>query len=201
MRSTRASSRRATGGFSLVIVLMILIIVSIVGVVGAQVAVMGERGSRNDRDAQVATQSAETALTDAEADIMGISAAVGRGSVFAAGNQMAFIDGCGTSGTSQGLCLPTVVGKPVWLTVALDGANTVPFGQFTGNNFADNIATAKGLMPAKTPRYVIEAVPDTSTYGDARIGAAQRFVYRVTSIGYGPREDIQTIVQMLYRKP
>ncbi|VWX59507.1 conserved hypothetical protein [Burkholderiales bacterium 8X] len=189
-------------GFSLMIVLMILIIASIVGIVGAQVAIMGERGSRNDRDAQVATQAAETTLADAEFDILGAGTGTSaRASAFATGNQMAFVAGCGNTGNSKGLCLPSAAGKPVWLDIDLSSTRTAEFGEFTGRSFAANTSGLTSVMPAQAPRYLIEAVPDTSTYGDARIGAAKRFVYRVTAIGYGPRTDIQTIVQMLYRKP
>jgi type IV pilus assembly protein PilX len=190
-------------GFSLIIVMMILVIVSIVGIVGAQVAMMGERGSRNDRDAQVATQAAETTISDAEYDILGAGAASSaRAGAFSTGNQVAFIDGCGTTGTNVGLCLPTVIGKPAWLTVDLTSSSTATFGQFTGRIFAANVTSGPAsVMPVKLPRYMIEAVPDTATFGNANITAQQKFVYRVTAIGFGPRDDIQTVVQMLYRKP
>jgi Tfp pilus assembly protein PilX len=51
--------------------LLLLVIVSILGVGAAQIATMGERSARNDRDMQVAWQSAEAALMDAEFDIHG----------------------------------------------------------------------------------------------------------------------------------
>jgi len=50
-------------------VLIILVLVSLLGVGGAQIAMMSERGARNDRDMQLAWQSGEAALLDAESDI------------------------------------------------------------------------------------------------------------------------------------
>lgn len=56
-------------GASLLMVMMILVIVSILGVSGVQLALMSEKGARNDRDMQMAWQSAEAALQDAEFDL------------------------------------------------------------------------------------------------------------------------------------
>ena len=62
----RASGQR---GASLIMVMLVLIIVSVLGVGAAQISLMSERGARNDRDMQMAVQSAEAALIDAEQDM------------------------------------------------------------------------------------------------------------------------------------
>jgi Tfp pilus assembly protein PilX len=129
-------------GVSLIVVLLILVVVSVLGVGGAQIATMAERGSRNDRDMQVAWQSAEAALTDAEFDIHGPNTAAGnRRSVFKDMRDInLFVAGCGTSGTSKGLCTLVETGKPAWLTVdfTIDAATarTTALGTFTGRGFA-----------------------------------------------------------------
>jgi len=180
-------------GASLIMVMLILIVVSLLGVGGAQIALMSERGARNDRDQQVAWQAAEAALIDAEVDMIGATAT--RKTLFNGNMQTAFLPGCGTAGTSIGLCDVTATGKPAWLTVDFtdtgSSAQTTAFGTFTAHTFA---AGSVGVQPAKVPRYIIELVPDP--VGDK---SNPTFLYRVTSMGFGPRADIQAVVQMLYR--
>lgn len=195
--------RIATGaqrGASLIMVMLILIVVSILGVGAAQIAILGERSARNDRDYQVAWQSAEAALLDAEFDIRGDTGITAtRKDVFTANNQIAFVEGCGTSGNSKGLCLPTVVGKPVWLQIDFAAASTptAEFGQFTGRSFD---AGGLGVKPVRKPRYMIEALSDAEIFGDKSAKAKKKLVYRVTAMGFGPREDIQAVVQTVFRK-
>ena len=201
-------------GVSLIVVLLILVVVSVLGVGGAQIALMAERGSRNDRDMQVAWQSAEAALMDAEFDIHGPNtAAASRRTTFdGMNNTTAFVAGCGTSTTdkNKGLCQLPPTGKPAWLTVdfMLDSATapTVAFGTFTGRSFASVAAggAATGVQPAKAPRYVIEPIPDilereAGVAGKAAANKLPTFIYRVTAMGFGPRADIQALNQILYR--
>ena len=187
-----AQSGQAQRGASLIMVMLILVVVSLLGVGGAQIAIMSERGARNDRDQQVAWQAAEAALIDAEIDM--IDPTLARSVLFNGKTQSAFVAGCGTSGTSVGLCDLTVAGKPAWLTAdftATGSAATTQFGAFTGRFFA---AGGVGIQPAKAPRYIFELVPDP--IGDK---ADPSYLYRVTAMGFGPRADIQAVLQMLYR--
>jgi type IV pilus assembly protein PilX len=181
-------------GASLIIVMLILIVVSVLGIGSAQIALMSERGARNDRDQQVAWQAAEAALMDAEFDMRGPGTAT-RASLFDGKNSTPFVDGCGTSGNSIGLCNTGVTSKQAWLTAdftaAGSSAATTQFGAFTGRSFA---AGAPGIQPAKAPRYIIELVPDP--VGDM---SNPTYLYRVTAMGFGPRADIQAVLQMLYR--
>lgn len=181
-------------GASLIMVLLILIVVSVLGAGGAQIAIMSERGARNDRDQQVAWQAAEAALIDAEIEMYGAGTS-SRRAIFDSKNQVDFVSGCGTSGNSLGLCALNLSGKPAWLvadfTDATANAMTVPLGQFTGRTFA---AGGTGIQPAKVPRYVVEMIPDP--IGDK---SNPTYLYRVTAMGFGPRPDIQSVVQMVYR--
>ena len=191
-------------GVSLIVVLLILVVVSILGVSGIQVAMMGERGTRNDRDQQVAWQGAEAALIDAEFDIEGLpaSSTTKRNTIFKAKETeiAKFIQDCGNSGQSVGLCALNLTGKPAWLTVDFTAtgstAPTVQFGTFTGRDFPSG---TKGLHPALPPRYVIEPIPDPRFARTARPGSGTRFVYRVTAMGFGPNAETQAVVQMIYR--
>ena len=186
-------------GASLIMVLLILVVVSVLGAGGAQIALMSERGARNDRDQQVSWQAAEAALIDAEAEMYGTGTATRR-AIFDSKNQVNFVSGCGTTGNSFGLCALNASGKPAWLldanfTDVSANARTVPLGQFTGRAFAAGVpGTITGIQPAQLPRYVIEMIPDP-------IGSrsAPTYLYRVTAMGFGPRSDIQSVVQMVYR--
>ena len=191
-------------GVSLIVVLLILVVVSILGVSGIQVAMMGERGTRNDRDQQVAWQGAEAALIDAEFDIEGLpaSSTTKGNTIFKAKETeiAKFIQDCGNSGQSVGLCALNLTGKPAWLTVDFTAtgstAPTVQFGTFTGRDFPSG---SKGIQPALPPRYVIEPIPDPRFARTARPGSGTRFVYRVTAMGFGPNAETQAVVQMIYR--
>lgn len=210
-RDGQRSHRLGQSGVTLIMVLMILVVVSLLGVGGAQIAMMSERGARNDRDQQLAWQAAEAGLIDAENDLIYSSSAElcakfascpatrPRGDWLLDGKANFFPDsGCGTSGNLQGLCASVSTGKPAWLTADFtdtsSSAATVAFGTFTAANFETGEV---GVQPAQAPRYMIE--PVTVKTGDASGAADAETVYRVTAMGFGPRTDIQAVVQMLYR--
>ena len=203
MRISISSYRSRQHGASLVVVMMIIIVASILGVSGIQVAMMGERSTRNQRDFQVAWQSAEAALIDAEFDIEGLPASFAskRNQIFRIGAVEIdkFISGCGNSGQSIGLCALNTSGKPAWLTVNFlttgNSAPTTEFGQFTGRTFPSGTA---GIQPARQPRYAIEAIPDPNI-SRTRPPSEMRYVYRITAMGFGPNDDTQAVIQIIYR--
>ena len=206
--SKGATIQGAQAGFSLIIVLLILVVVSILGVGGIQISMMAERATRNDRDLQVAWQSAEAALIDAELDILGqpASAPTKRSEIFdrKATQFSKFILGCGKSGEGKsfGLCAPSTAPdiKPDWLTADFSetgtNANTVDFGKFTGRAFQ---AGGAGLQPAAVPRYVIEIIEENSSSRTKPPNSPKDYIYRVTALGYGPSANTQAVVQMIYR--
>lgn len=187
-------------GASLIMVMIILMIISILGIAGMQISMMSERGARNDRDQQIAWEAAEAALLDAEQDIFGPAASSRRSIFTPVTDTQAFVNGCGTSGNSRGLCASVTSGRPAWLTAGFDfsnsssGAPSTAYGTFTGHTFA---AGSVGIQPVQSPRYVIEPIRDPA---DRDLGnPAPNFLYRVTAMGFGPRKDIQAVVQMIYR--
>jgi len=201
--STRPHGRQH--GLSLIIVMMILVVASILGISAVQISMMAERGARNDRDTQMSWQSAEAGLVDAEYDLrQSPTASKTRSSLFGANatgevDINNFIVGCGTSGSQKGLCaLPTSDSdKPAWLTVDFDGTgSTTEFGTWTGRTFA---AGSGGPQPAQPPRYIIEAIKDQGQGSRDRSATSPGYVFRVTSMGFGPRNDIQAVVQMIFR--
>ena len=67
-----------------------------------------------------------------------------------------------------------------------------------------------GIQPSLLPRYIAEDVTVSagggrmvgSTYqsaGGAGTNAAKDRLYRVTAMGFGPRSDIQAVLQTIYR--
>ncbi len=212
--------RAAQHGVSLIMVLLILVIASMLGVASMQISMMGERGARNDRDLQLAWQSAEAALIDAEIDLMGPNASSNSRTAAIQAGPVVPDSGCTSTGTWRGVCNPATVGssKPTWLTVDFTTSSSaaVPLGTYTDRPYphADDAAGAngKGVQPALAPRYLVE---DVSSADASQIGnmvgssytsspasgtkASAGRVYRVTAVGFGPRRDIQAAVQSVYR--
>lgn len=194
---SESPARARARGFSMVIVLIILGILSLLGVAATHMTLTTERSSRYDRDWQIAYQAAEAALLDAEFDIRGPNTAANkRVSQFQNTSKLGFAAGCGNTAADRGLCEQSTSGKEVWYTVDfLDtsaNARTVEFGEFTGR-VLDHGTT--GVRPAREPRYIIEVLPDNEPgFGNTR------FMYRVTAMGFGPRDDVQAVLQMYFRK-
>lgn len=183
-------------GVSLIMVMLIMVVVAMLGVSGVQIAMMAERGARNDRDMQIAFQAAEAALIDAEFDINNKSAGSKRAvNPFDKNNaRFLFVADCAGSGDSLGLCAekgPTEV--PDWLKVDFtdtsSSAKTVEFGKFTGRVFPVGSA---GIQPYQKPRYLIELLNDDKK-------AEFTPYFRITAMGFGPRQDIQVVLQTVYR--
>ena len=196
-------SKKIQSGASLIITLIILVVVMGIGVIAVQITTQGEKSTRNDRNFQVAWQAAEAALVDAEFDIRGPGTST-RKNTFKSTNVNNFVQGCGAAGgATWGLCTAVTSGKPAWLDVDFSASNSksVPFGQFTSRNFESGDAGLKlGLKPVRAPRYLIESIHDIAPLGDASYGAVQKYVYRVSAMGYGPSDNIEAMTQILFRK-
>ncbi len=190
---------RRQRGLSLIVTLVLLAIATVLGVSAYRISLGGEKNARNDRDYQLAWQSAEAALLDAQFDMEGPGTAP-RQSSFQQGSKTDFVQGCGRRGSPvQGLCLPSDTGVPAWLNLDLsqNSEPVVLFGEFTRRNFNSG---ATGVQPWDKPRYIIEVLPDGQLFSDKSVSAPKNVVYRVTSLGFGPREGVQTVMQMIFRK-
>jgi type IV pilus assembly protein PilX len=194
----------AERGVALIVALLMLVAILLLGVSAAQIALHGEKTSRNERDRQIAFQAAEAALMDAETDIEHSPFAKSAARVFAGNSTVGFPDGeqvtCGT-GTANpflGLCNRARPGTaPAWQTVDFlnqsDGASSVPYGHFTGQQ----MQTGAGSLPARLPRYVIEPLPYRPEGQEAN---KANYVFRITAIGFGVRDSTQVLLQSIYRK-
>lgn len=203
MRRIQVRAARRQRGLTLIIVLLILVVVTLLGLGAAQIALLGERSTRYDRDYLIASQAAEAALMDAEFDIRGPNADLLRQRMDAFDPLVPgdFVPGCGNFGKGRGLCASAAEGKKqVWATVDFTetgaAAHTVEFGEFTGRVFD---AGPSGVKPDRPPRYIIEQVEDRKTGNDAS-SKTPRMMYRITAIGFGPRPDIQVVMQIALRK-
>lgn len=226
LQCARVSSHQR--GISLLTILLILLIVSLLGTASVQITMMSERSARNDRDMDLAWQAAEMGLVGAEIELQGPNkTSNSRTSKILSGPPYTLSEteaGCYTSGVWKGFCSnKTKINnktRPTWLAVDIseteDASPSVEFGTFTGQSYASaGQDDGKGIQPAYKPRYIIETMPidsDRSNSGAGMVGYQQKpaevkgpdaktgdRLYRVTSLGFGPRKDIQAVVQILYR--
>ncbi|MDQ0034897.1 type IV pilus assembly protein PilX [Variovorax boronicumulans] len=199
-------------GFSLIVVLLLLVVATVLGVGAAQVSLVNERSARNDRDAEVAFQAAEAALVDAETDVLGPNENPRqRLCLFNRSDATAFAAGCGGDGEQQGLCAPAEPGAdPAWVSVDLSAGSgkSVAYGTFTGQTyFSGDAATGShaGALPARAPRYIVEAVRSRGSWQANVLQSASAqdasYIFRVTAVGYGMREETQVVLQTTLYKP
>lgn len=209
---SRVVRPRASGGFSLIVVLLMLLVVTVLALGAAQTSLVSERGARNDRDAEVAFQAAEAALLDAEIDVLGPNPdSRQRLCLFNSQDVSVFGAGCAGGGDRLGLCAPGEPGtEPAWMSAdfSADARRSVAYGDFTGQVYL-SADTAKGAhggaLPARAPRYIVEAVRSHGGWQadhlqDASAGGI-RYLFRVTAIGYGTREETQVVLQTILSKP
>lgn len=196
-KTRRCHSAARSRGLSLIVVILILVVVSVLGLGAAQIALMGAKSTRFDRDRAIAWEAADAALVDAQYDIMTGS----RASMFKEGSLIGFAGNCGASGDGRGLCAPNTSGKPLAYTVdfsdASGSAHSVAIGQFTGRPFQAGLT---GIRPAQKPRYIIEALPDIHQQSSLKAPGSTAFIYRITAMGFGPTNDTQVVLQMVFRK-
>jgi len=204
--------RRASGGFSLIVVLLMLLVVTVLALGAAQTSLVSERGARNDRDTEVAFQAAEAALLDAETDVLGPNLhSRQRLCLFSSQDVSAFGAGCPGAGNRRGLCAPAEPGtEPAWMTAdfSADAGRSVAFSDFTGQAYlsADAAKGAyAGALPVRAPRYIVEAVRSHGGWKADHLQDASasgtRYLFRVTAIGYGTREETQVVLQTVLSKP
>jgi type IV pilus assembly protein PilX len=189
---------RQQRGVTMIVVLLMLVLVSMLALVAARFSILGEKSARNDRDRDIAFQAAEDALLDAEKDVLHpgpIPAPGNRNSLFGRDSQLHFQPGCGIN-TERGLCLPNDIAiKPIWLTVDISASSTtsVQYGTYTGQTYPSGL-----VLSVRPPRYIVEVIPDIQADSgqDAQQGC---YIYRVTSFGFGVREETIVSLQNILR--
>ncbi len=206
--SITCSPRIGQKGSSLIVVLIMLTVIFAMGVIAARLSLFGEGAARNDRDRQIAFQSAESALLDAELDMMGPNVSLNRRVCKFDSLVIAeFIEGCGTA-ANAGMCQNSLSPGDGWKTVKSNyvtesgstGTNlTVEYGQFTGQT----LPTGSSGLPVKLPRYTIEAVrySGTGSANDSVASSKTEYAFLVTAMGFGARAETQVMLQALVYKP
>lgn len=192
--SSSEPRRARQGGFVLVTALMFLIVLTVLGLSIMSTNTLEERMSGYFRDRQLAFESAEAALREAERDLL-------YGTRMISGS-MGFVAGC----SDDGLCLPETDGTPIWIDLATannpgwmlgqDAVKTTKYGTFS------NPAAAPLTNVARQPRYIIEVISVVSPSSSQKIGfgpQASSNVYRVTAVGFGRRVATRVMLQALYR--
>ena len=176
---SRGSPSPRERGASLVVVMLVLLLVTVIGIAGTRLALLSELSASHDRDTQIAFEAAEAAVMDNAAQYNTTPGA------------------CLASAGERGLCGPaaSATAKPTWASVDFlnDGSSapTVAYGTFTCRTYA----AGSGLKPARPPRYLIEVVPDKTP--GMPVGS---YMYRITAMGFGPRIDTRSVIQVEYRQ-
>jgi type IV pilus assembly protein PilX len=208
-RFTSRGPTEAQRGSSLIVVLIMLSMILVIGLISTRLALFSERSARNDRDRQIAFQSAEAALLDAELDIMGPNTTTGnRVCLFDSKAPGEFINGCGTQ-SKAGMCLNTTSSGDAWRAVktlyssetgTIATNQTVQYGQFTGQS----LPNGNSGLSARLPRYTIEAVRYAGTgAANDNVGSSIKpeYAFLVTAMGFGTRTETQVLLQTLIYKP
>jgi type IV pilus assembly protein PilX len=185
---------RPQRGAALVCALLLMMAAMLVGVSVCRAVFASIASAGAERERSIAYEAAEAALRDAERDIAADASGTdpARAAQFTAAGAGGFVDGCGRAGSARGLCL--AASPPAWQAQdLLDAANPalVPYGHYTGAN----LATGKGLLPARRPAYLIEKIAPPGA------GEALGGFYRITAVGFGSRGATQVVLQSVYRKP
>lgn len=184
------TTRTDQGGFSLAEVLVTIVVLSIgmLGSAGMQTAAL-------QANSQTRYQVVAAALASELAEAIRGPGSI-RAALFSPLSVTGFEDGCSTSSDTKGMCLPAGPGEmPVWATVSFtDADRTVEFGEYTGRQYA---AGTSGVQPERAPHYLIEVIEDHSPGSNAGVA---RHLYRVSAVGFGPREETQVMLQMFFRK-
>ncbi len=181
-------------GAALVCALVLMLAAMLVGISVSRAAFASIAAARAERERGLAYDAAEAALLDAERDIAAASTGAdpARAAQFTPAGAGGFVEGCGRAGSSRGLCFAT--SPPAWQAQDLaDPGNPVmvPYGHYTGAN----MATGKGLLPARPPAYLIERIAPPGA------GPSLGSFYRITAIGFGSRASARVVLQSVYRKP
>ena len=201
--SSTSRGGRDQSGVSLVVTMLMIVVVASLAAAGARFAISGERSGRADRDRELALQAAETALADAEKDVLGLPGATRGGDFCKAGTVGFPSSGCSTSSSDRGKCVPAAAGSsPSWISVDWSTAG-VPVGTFTGGSFYPTQGTSRSWLAVAEPRYVVERIEDRlqdTVDGFADKGEKHQFLYLITAVGYASRSEVKVVLQSTVRK-
>jgi type IV pilus assembly protein PilX len=197
--------RRSNRGVALVFVLLMMSMAVAMAVISARLTLLGDKATRNDRDRQLAFQSAELALNDAEIDVF--DPVQGTRSCKFGGSGGTFVPapGCSKEDATRGFCEldPSAPTTPLYRLIDWNDTSAdrkwVKLGEFTGR--ADELQVgAAGTGPAKVPRYIIIK----GQGGIMRAGTVAiepKGAYVIYALGYGANPDTQVLLEAQITKP
>lgn len=167
-------------GSVLVVSLLILLVMTLLGVTAMTTSRLEEKMAINTRQYNLAFQASESALRTGEEETK----------LAAVQNPTAYTAAC-----SSGLCLPSTIGTPAWLSTG-----------WTARTNVRSIATALAGIPSSyQPMYIIEILPKQSPQGT---NISQTTVYgpnntpqyfRITSYGSGADGTGAVMLQSVFR--
>jgi type IV pilus assembly protein PilX len=192
---------RRERGTVLIVALMFLVALTLLGLSTMRGTTLEERMAGNARDYNTALQAAEAALRDAEADLKGAGATVGR-TLTVSSFPVSLIgtatpSGCSASG---GLCIIANETTQLYTTagvLALGSTQSASYGQFTG-------ATAISGLPNQ-PQYMLELMQFADGKNKDRVtgqsGTVDFFYVRITARGWGASTQTQVTLQEVFIIP
>ena len=207
LRRHTASSLNKSSGIALVFVLIMMTIATSIALISARITLSDERSARNDRDRQIAFQSAEMALNDAELDIM--DPLTDRGCRFGTVGLLAG-EGCSANSDARGLCgpKPSLGNTPLYKDINWEDTSAsrvyVNYGEFTNRDGALQVGTVGA--PSKAPKYILlqatlpVVVPFKNDNGQ-QLQYETSNAYRVYALGYGASKDTQVMLESVVVKP
>ena len=217
--SNRQTFKAQQHGIALIFVLLMLAIAMGIVIAVAHTTLSGSKASRNDRDRQIAFQSAEQALNDAELDLMDVNltsraaksqgVTTGRACIIgfpfpkrAPAPDYAEVDaGCHkkTEGYQHGICAldGSATATPLYKMIDWTVAETsndrqyVVFCEYTGRS--GQLSTNTGIAPAMKPRYIIIKAPPLKSNGSA--------AFKIYALGFGSNKNTQVMLESEIHKP
>lgn len=199
-----ASERHKNHGIALVFVLIMMTIATSIALISARITLSDERSARNDRDRQIAFQSAEMALNDAELDIMDPYSI--RGCKFGTVNLLAG-EGCSANSDARGLCglKPSLGNTPIYKDIDWEDTSAsrvyVNYGEFTDRDGALQVGTVGA--PSRAPKYILlqTGLPVVVPFNQGKQQFETTSAYRVYALGYGASPETQVMLESVIVKP
>ncbi len=182
------SGGRGQRGMTLLVGLVMLVLLSLLAIYGARTVIMENIMARNTRDRDLAFQSAEAAMRDAEARIAAYDASF-------AGTGL--IDHHPVDPVTK---VPDDLDLIVKGTTAAYWTGTYRWAAGNTIEMRDTDGSYSGTL-SSLPRYVVERLPDISNGNTCPSSSAtyDRRRYRVTAMAVGRSADTRVMLQSEYR--
>ncbi|WP_413701434.1 PilX N-terminal domain-containing pilus assembly protein [Psychromonas sp. KJ10-10] len=188
-------------GEIIIISLIMMLLLTIVGLTGVRISNLEERMSGNFRDHEIAFQSAEATLVEAEAFVENTTFVVGNFQSGCTGSQ------CFTSTCTNGLCFngsfPTT-GAPASSCSAGLTNPWEDWALWTDGSGKYKLATSL-TGTSSAAKYIVEfrcfmVRDDTNSDPNANLIAEWAYSFRITALARGGTADSQVMLQTTYKK-